>query len=895
MAEEPDFFLPSQQVKPQFPSNKEEPDFPLPSQVGKKEAPSLSSDVTRGAVSGVAEGLISRPSTAGSLGQLYDVASEKLLQGVASGAEKLGLLPKGKTADDLVQAMHSLYPEKTSAEKAGYINKIYGVPLMTGTGAIEAAKRGAQAAGVPQAVQETAFYEPQTPSGRVVKGTTEMAVGTPGKGGVLIGGGSGLTSSAAGEVTRGTEYEPYARVAGGILGAIFGGGASALFRARSPEAVATRAEDVAARVMKESVKDPAAVAARIRQETAESAKTPFVEGVEPTTRQLGQVPEIGGLEKAVEKIAEKPSGTQRIEDISRGALQAEGRELPQDIMQKQAVTAPQAASELQESFGLTGINPQASAANDVKSIVSKLEKAKADAETAAWQDPSLQNAMVFKNKSINAIEDYLNGLTVTQRNAISKDVFDTLKEIKSIPSRDISLQELQQLRSSILSDGRELFASGNNFAAMAHNELAGKIADILNDQKNIVFGGNKGAAITAWNNARALTKEYHNTFDQDFVSKLIQETRGGSQKIAGEDTFKKMFGGSNAVQNLDQVRSIPGINVDRQVGNWLIGDLTKNGTKLDLTQKDVAKYLADPVKAQLVDRIPGLRAKMQDIAQKAGESELQSRNRQLTNAFDLEFANNNPNRLSNFISRNETELKSFMTPQEAQSLDSIKRTADLLSYEKSFEPVSSNALKKLAGGDLIGLLYGRAIGAISDSAVAEVANLALSAATGIKAPGAGVLARAANVPELTKRFSNIASHLVFGKTKEEAVDLLQKAFREPEVAAMLLEKPTPENIQKWISFAGARKIISTGAEGAMRGAETIVPPLAVQQQIDQSNRQGRKAGGKVKPRMSHDQLVARLMKLSADAKKHVNNNTKPLLNVNDESIVHALAVAKRNI
>ena len=55
------------------------------------------------------------------------------------------------------------------------------------------------------------------------------------------------------------------------------------------------------------------------------------------------------------------------------------------------------------------------------------------------------------------------------------------------------------------------------------------------------------------------------------------------------------------------------------------------------------------------------------------------------------------------------------------------------------------------------------------------------------------------------------------------------------------------------------------------------------------------AGGSVKKRMTHEQLVQRLLDLAEKAKKATNEDTKPLLKVPDEAVVKALAVAQQAI
>lgn len=58
---------------------------------------------------------------------------------------------------------------------------------------------------------------------------------------------------------------------------------------------------------------------------------------------------------------------------------------------------------------------------------------------------------------------------------------------------------------------------------------------------------------------------------------------------------------------------------------------------------------------------------------------------------------------------------------------------------------------------------------------------------------------------------------------------------------------------------------------------------------------GKTGGGKTENKMTHEQLVARLMKLAHQAKKHENGKTETLLNVPDAVVVKALEVAQAAI
>ena len=90
-----------------------------------------------------------------------------------------------------------------------------------------------------------------------------------------------------------------------------------------------------------------------------------------------------------------------------------------------------------------------------------------------------------------------------------------------------------------------------------------------------------------------------------------------------------------------------------------------------------------------------------------------------------------------------------------------------------------------------------------------------------------------------------------------------------------------------MKYTGANLVASVGASPTARSVMTQMPTRFA------GGRVGRASGGKV----SHDiaPLVSRLMGLANQAKKATDNNTKPLLDAPDESIVKALRVANQAI
>lgn len=156
----------------------------------------------------------------GDLGQIWDKAGEKATEGIARGIEKLGLVPPGTTDKslELAQKDREALPR---AEREGYVNRIFGLPVPTSKGANFA---------VTNAFGP--YYEPQTAFGRYAQNAAEFIPGAmlaPGskvaaaiKYGIVPGVASEYVGSMEG--VKGTKYEPWARAAA----AIGTGGAAAL-------------------------------------------------------------------------------------------------------------------------------------------------------------------------------------------------------------------------------------------------------------------------------------------------------------------------------------------------------------------------------------------------------------------------------------------------------------------------------------------------------------------------------------------------------------------------------------------------------------------------------------------------------------------------------------------
>ena len=163
-----------------------------------KPKPGVAADIGKSLASGAAEGAVGIPGFFGDISRGIDYGSSWLL---AQGADKLGLLPKGKTAADLIKATQDLnlprdkFSMPTSSELVGVAKDDLKIP----------------------------FHEPQTKYGDYAKTVGQfipgamLTPGNPAMNALKYGVAPGMASEAAGQATAGTKMEPWARTGAALL------------------------------------------------------------------------------------------------------------------------------------------------------------------------------------------------------------------------------------------------------------------------------------------------------------------------------------------------------------------------------------------------------------------------------------------------------------------------------------------------------------------------------------------------------------------------------------------------------------------------------------------------------------------------------------------------------
>ena len=848
---------------------------------GYVEPVSVPKDVGKGFVSGLTEGAAMTPGATSEMLQLPEKLPAYATLGSMWLAQKLGLMPP----DTMENAQKAIAEGRQAvgrneAERKGQVDYVMGIPFPTAQGSLDLAKRN----------NLTYSYDPKTTAGSWTKNVASfipqaavpMGEATYGQR-LLSNTTAGLGASTAKEALKGTDYEAPAEIIGGVIGGGTGAIGASILNARSEAMVKRRAEALAARVAQEAVPNPNATAANIANLTGPNAPE-FLHGVRPTTAQLVDEPEVTAFAREMERHGREtsdPIHTERMaqENVNRDIVQGEVPKLPDLVKSK----VPNVI-DLEGSYGLQGVNPQGDASRNTHALVSVLEKNASDAANNAWKNPALVNAGVFKDKVLGHIDDYLDMVEPVGRGQIKSELGKTINAIRSEAGNTVPLESLQRLRSEVLSLVRSAGRrTENQINVGAFSEFGEEIAKILNDPSNIRF--NNQTAIDAWNKARQATKNYHDTFGSGFVKEIMAEGSSGSPKIAAEAVLNKALTGNNAGQNVREVRNLLGTNADEHIGDWMVGQLTKNGSDITITPEKVAAFMAKPSNASILQEVPDLRSRLESIAAKAGESAEQSMQRQFQERLADAVRGGSPRALVNFVDAHADDLERIVTdPDDRRYISALRNSAALVQSLPSGRMTGTRSLDMLSNGNIMSLLYGRATGAISNATIGAVGGAIAAKAAGVTgglaAPVTGALLSATNTPKsVVDKLSEMTSGFFLKNTKEKTFEILQEAARDPELMRILLTKPNPDNmsrLEKYLGRAGTALTATTRSQIPMASRG-----------YNQEDREGRARGGRTGSKA--EQLFRDLKR----RKIMISNKTEQMLSMPDDVIVQALDAAKR--
>lgn len=550
----------------------------------------------------------------------------------------------------------------------------------------------------------------------------------------------------------------------------------------------------------------------------------------------------------------------------------------------QGVSARVRPTDIPGSYGIPATAPRQTASTAAHAVYSTFEdQARANME-AAWKDPRIANARLYKNKVIGAIDEYVNGLSDTRKKMLPPDVMDTIENLRFKEGRDIPLGEIQDIRSRVLSYGRsskDAFTGGQNY------DFGKKLGSILSDSSNVVFGDNPrvapgapagslmGTARGAWQKAVDATREYHQKFNEGFFKKLNEETPGGQLKIAADTMLDKALHQSNGTQVLEQLQKVTNGGINDHVAHYMIADLTDDGKIIKPERVD--KWLSQSNNAAIVDKVPGLRQKIDSI-RNMSEAE------QLANTFAS--YSDNPKKLLKIFDDNRAAIDRLASPSDKQYFKMLENSAKLWAEDTPGDPIkAAESLKHLASGNTSDLLFavgsGKVTSALSTMAAAVAAGTFMPESVmrylPVETAGPfleGIVGGLAGLPHLKISPRSLVEKMMVGNVPARAMELLQKSRDDLKLRALLMSKPDPKVISSLLNVPGSIAVTNAGSQGVEYG------------------RQGFASGGAVG---DYDSEAERLIEETDKARKFLSSQTEAILSKPDDHVVAALNVVKHVI
>ena len=798
-------------------------------------------------------GLSDIPGMFGNLGQLVDL-------GLAYGESKF----TGKELPEVLARQQQAREELKSTSIGRLAASVPKPPT------------GEQIASIPLA--KTGAYEPESEAGKIAQ-----AFGTAAFGGLGPSSKTGLVDAAL-DITRragligtgGAAADFTARQTGSLPLALAAGIATPTAAgaiptiARSHLMPTAAAKDVAGMALREGARDTG------KTVQALEAADNVLPGVNLTSAQKAGDTGIAAIERRLAGEAKlTPAGAQRQDVLDQMKANEEAL----------AAGAQTAASKIQRdmysAYNLTGTAPREMASEQARSIFSALEERADQAASALWQNPALQSATMYKNKSLDPIETYITKLSPTERRAISPEIKDTLTELRSLDMAQFPLDYMQKLRSDVLSKGRAAFRAGDDVVGRTHYALASEIGDVISDVKNISFGGMRaGQNVPAvWQQAVDATRNYHDTYNKGFLKSLNKDIDAGVSKVPMDATFRSMVSDTkNARQNLEQFQNATQGAINRPFSDFMVADLTNNGLKI-VSPRQVDDFMGK--NAALIDMTPGLRDRLVAI-KSAGEA----------NQVSAGILANmqNPQGLADFFQNNRSTINQLTkaSPQDRQYFNMLEESARKLSKIPPDAGVPLPTLDKLAQGRTSDILYGIASGRIASGLVGAAAFKLASVDQLTGSPVFSILAGAA-VGNLGRdrisQVNDVIDTVLSGRVRERAIELLQDSRSNPALRAELMQRPAPDKIRDLFDVSGVRGITSSVPEGISEYYEKQSPGSV--------SRTPRASGGRTMGGI--EQAADALVRAAEMTKKDLGRETEVLLNQDDNSIAKALEVANQAI
>jgi len=687
--------------------------------------------------------------------------------------------------------------------------------------------------------------------------------------------------STVGSITGEISQNPVVGFLGGLLGQT---GSAVIPKAVKMHVLPTdAAERVSGKAIRESATDSAS--ARNALELAklqQSGSGVYPAGFKP---ELGQITEDAGI-RALERRLETDSNlAPASSESARLAREAElQRQANKDIVSKGVGdVASRIEPNMEMVYDLQGSSPRQAASSSARKIFSDLEESADTEVNKLWKDPQLSRASMYKNKVVGSIRDYLDGLTKVRQESIPSSITELMSKIDEIPSRDVPLAEIQDLRSRVLAEGRKAFRSGDNFVGGELNQLGKHLGDLINDSGNIVFGDRSlgltgglssiGPAREAWQKAVDATRDYHQKYNTGFLKDLNRDVAAGVPKVSLDSTLDAALSGRNATQNLEQMQRATNGAINDHVSDYMIAGLTKDGNRI-VKPLDVDNWLGKGNNSAVVDMIPGLRDRITNI-RGASVSQQISEN--------LKRIGDSPERVVKFFDDNRADIVRSVKPVDRAYFNMIENAARRMQDIPIGKSANLNVINKLANGRVSDILYGVGTGRITKGLIAYGAGNIIQHAAGVNLGWIGDAATAmagavGNVHAGPIDLDGVVDKLLSGKVRGRAIELLQQARTDPVLAARLMDKPTPETLRDLFGINTIRAPAIGAAQGSQYGQEVE----------ELESRQERATGGAV---LDHESESDHLVNEVERVRKSIGSETQAHLDKPDDMVVAALKVA----
>jgi len=896
----PDFDAPSQGGRSNVPSFEELERARMVAESRKKEVPTTVAgqveDVAKSAGSGLERGLVSVPGLPGDIGQLYARSPAMGAWLYQNYLQNVGKAAPGSAKQAFEAKTAEIEKSMKPSERAGLTGNVFGYQLPTGRGVVEAAS--------PYVPGIT--YEPQTRAGRIAGTVGEFVGSMPafegagmaikgvskGAGAATEGLGKALATNVGAGIGAGVAQEAFpdsaaAGVVGAVPGALIGRGA---FGRLSSAAAEERGARLAGDILRKTTPDVAAATKELTPPKSYFAgMEPYVQGVEPTSEQLLKSrPEVRGLSAELQALGGPESAKTAFKvGQSQEALARQAGQVPGML----AAEAP--GPSMAQVLNLPiGPNPMATSSVDAHNLYRAIQKPAFDAQEQIWKHPVFSQAR-YGRGTVSDVLNQADAAMGISREGLPGELKNYLEGLRNYPSSQIPFDEIQKVKSyanKMIRDPRVYDKSGPI-------AITTKLDEMLTDPNRVIktymSGANASQTPQVFDQARRLTREYHNTFSTDVTKGLSEEypaghARSGQTVVEPEQMLDKIFGSpATALSKYRELQNIPGVNINRPASDWLIGKLTNNGQKAIVTQNDVAKFLQNPSYSQLATEIPGLRDRLNAIVKQSASDQIQT-------SFVNALNSDRPEKLAQFIKANRSDLRAALpTTQQQMFINQLERSSNLLAKMPTGMMADRQMFDRLAKGDLFTILHGVKTGTFAKGASGAAAGKLI----GMSAPiGASfeLLGASASMMGLTKP-TEVAARLVYGTTKDNAMRILNEAMRNPDVYRALLQKPTIENTMR---LQDLLKTMATspelGALPTVRGArgklQTKEQEETTEEAYQRLQRRGRASGGRLTGVTTASMLVA----AAERAKKGHGKATEPLLNQPDEAITRALAIANQH-